>query len=146
MSNDRLYEDLVMEHIRNARNFRALPDSDRHASGTNVMCGDELGVYLKLADDRIAEAAFQCTCCGIAMASASMMTERVCGKPVAEARDAVQAFFALMDGAQPDRSSLDEGLAALVATVRQFPVRAPCARLAWVTLRAALDGEASVAV
>ena len=77
-----MYDDIVMDHIKNARNCRVLDDADRRIEGRNPLCGDELLIFLKVADERIDDLAFQCSCCGISMASASMMTSAVKGKTV----------------------------------------------------------------
>lgn len=71
MGKENPYDDFIMDHIKNARNFRVLDDADRQAHGSNPLCGDEIDVYLRMDRDRIEDAAFQCTCCGVSMASAS---------------------------------------------------------------------------
>ena len=86
MTESKAYDDLIMDHIKNARNFRALADATHHANGSNPLCGDELTVYIRLGNERIEDAAFQRTCCGISMASASIMTESVRGKSGAALR------------------------------------------------------------
>lgn len=135
----KLYDDLVMDHIRNARNYCALEGADVEAAGSNPLCGDEMRVYLRLDADRIAEAAFQCSCCGIAMASASMMTEMTRGRDIAEAAQAARDFVAAIDAASagglagPSREQL-----ALIDTVTRFPARRGCAALPWTTLMAAI--------
>ena len=135
-----MYDDLVMDHIKNARNYRVLDDADRRVEGSNPMCGDELFLYLKLDGERIADVTFQCTCCGISMASASMMTEKVKGRPVEEARRTARDFVAMIDhaAAAPDPPGDIERL-AMLETARRFPARKRCAVLAWRTLAEALE-------
>ena len=82
MAVSKAYDDLIMDRIKNARGFRVLDDATHRAEGSNPLCGDEMTVYLTLAGERIESAAFQCTCCGISMASASIMTESVRGARV----------------------------------------------------------------
>src|SRR5262249_2138073 len=136
------YDDLVMDHIKNARNYRIPDDANRQSHGTNQLCGDEVTVYLKLDADRLEDAAFQCSCCGISMASASMLTECVVGLTAAEARSHAQRVLDLLGARTGDlEQSRDERVAALLATVREFPSRAGCAALPWITLEAALDGR-----
>src|SRR6185436_663962 len=89
----------------NARNFRALADATHHADGSNPLCGDELAVDVRLVDDQIEEVSFQCTCCGISMASASIMTASVQGKRVAEAKAKIAEIVAAI-------AAHDEALAA----------------------------------
>jgi nitrogen fixation protein NifU and related proteins len=146
MARQNPYDDLVMDHIKNARNYRALDGADRRSHGSNPLCGDEVDVFLRMDRDRIADAAFQCSCCGISMASASMMTESVRGLSVAEAHDRIRALVALID-AQPDgtKEGADEIERALLATVREFPARKRCAALPWITLEAALANRSEAA-
>jgi nitrogen fixation NifU-like protein len=137
------YDDLVMDHIRNARNYRALEDADRRSHGSNPLCGDEVDVYLRIGRDHITEAAFQCACCGISMASASMMTERVTGLSALEAGAEAKAVIALInDRTDPAALAGDAMKSALAATVQEFPARARCAALPWITLEAALANRA----
>jgi nitrogen fixation protein NifU and related proteins len=135
-----LYDDFVMDHIRNARNYRVLNDADRSASGTSPLCGDELTVYVKLHEDTIADVAFQCTCCGVSMASASIMTELVKGARTEEAGALIREFVTLLTVAANGAGSLmtPERL-AMLETVRRFPSRARCAVLPWATLERALE-------
>ncbi len=134
------YDDLVMDHIRNARNYRVPDDADRQAYGSNPLCGDEVTVYLRMNAGRLDDAAFQCSCCGISMASASMMTESVTGRSAAEARSRARSMIELIKArADPAAREGDEMTSALLATVREFPARAGCALLPWITLEAALD-------
>jgi nitrogen fixation NifU-like protein len=134
------YDDLVMDHIRNARNYRSPDDADRQAHGSNPLCGDEVTVYLRMNGGRLDDAAFQCSCCGISMASASMMTESVTGRSAAEARSRARSMIELLKArADPAAREGDEMTSALLATVREFPARAGCALLPWITLEAALD-------
>ena len=136
----KLYDDLVMDHIRNARNYVALEGADAEAAGSNPLCGDEMRVYLKLAGERIAEAAFQCSCCGIAMASASMMTERVRGLDAAAARQIARRLVAAIEGAgAADLPDAGAEQLALLDTVARFPSRKGCAMLPWTALAAALE-------
>jgi nitrogen fixation protein NifU and related proteins len=136
---DKLYDDLIMDHIRNARNFRALDDADRHARGTNPLCGDDVAVYLQFDGDLIKEIGFQCTCCGVSMASASIMSEYLKGVTAAAAKEIIPAFVALLNG--NGEAEVDPARRAVVATVREFPARTRCAVLPWLTLEAALNDQ-----
>jgi nitrogen fixation NifU-like protein len=134
-----LYDDFVMDHIRNARNYRVLNDADHAASGTSPLCGDEITVYVKVRNGTIADVAFQCTCCGVSMASASMMTELVNGVRTEDARALIQEFVTLLTFAANGAGTLStpERL-AMLETVRKFPSRGRCAVLPWATLERAL--------
>ena len=141
-----LYQEIIIEHNRTPRNKRHPDDFNREALGKNPMCGDALVVYLRLGEDqRVEDCAFMGEGCAISMASASMMTELVRGKTVAQAERLFEAFKTLatseeepaMDGV--DEDDLDQ-LRAL-SGVRQFPIRVKCATLAWHTLHAAVEGR-----
>jgi nitrogen fixation protein NifU and related proteins len=136
------YDGVLMDHIKNARNYRVLEELDREATGVNPLCGDEVAVRLKLDRGHVRDAAFQCTCCGIAMASASIMTEFVKALPLDTARPLVRAFIeALYGNAELPEGCNGQGQRALVATARDFPTRLRCAALPWATVEAALEGS-----
>ncbi len=137
-----LYDDLIMEHIKNVRNYRAIDDANCQAIGTNPLCGDEMLVLLNVNGDRIADVAFQCTCCGISTASASIMTDTVKGEWVAEARRAIGEFLAMVNSlTSPPSLSQSAEYLALFRTLDKFPTRARCAILPWVTLESALGSQ-----
>ncbi len=141
----KLYDDVVMDHIKNARNYRALPDAELSAAGLNVLCGDSMTVYLKLNGEAIGAAGFQCECCGISMASASIMTEAVSGRRLEEVKALNEAMIAALD-APDDRLGDWEGARAIVEAVRAYPSRRRCALLPWATLAAALAGESETQI
>ena len=140
MTATKLYDDVLMDHIKNARNYCALEKADREASGSNPLCGDEMTVYLRLAGDRVQQLAFQCTCCGVSMASASIMTESLSGMRTADALQAVRNFADVLTGAQAPAGG-DFTHRAVVDAVKRFPSRLRCALLPWLTLEAALLGR-----
>ncbi|HWB44407.1 MAG TPA: SUF system NifU family Fe-S cluster assembly protein [Hyphomicrobiaceae bacterium] len=137
-----LYNEVILDHIKNARNFQALADADRKSHGINPLCGDTFNVYVKLEGDRIAQAAFECECCGISMASASIMTEAVKGRSVADVKALLRHFEGLMRNPGAT-SNPPEGAAeiAMLELIADFPSRVNCALLGWHTLEAALDGR-----
>lgn len=136
------YDEFIMEHIRNARNFRVPDDANRRLHGSNPLCGDEMDLYLRLESGRIADAAFQCSCCGISMASASMMTEAVKGRGIPETQARAQELIALLEPAPASGlAPRDDIERALAATAREYPSRRRCALLPWLTLQAALAGR-----
>jgi nitrogen fixation NifU-like protein len=136
-----LYNEVVLDHIKNARNYRVMEDASRTAEGVNALCGDTLSVYVRLDGDVIRDASFQCSCCGISMASASVMTEAVKDSTVAEVLEMYRAFLHLLTEADRLEGEVDLGEVAVLATVRAFPARRNCATLAWDTLMAALEGR-----
>ena len=140
-----LYQELILDHGRKPRNFRRLEDATTQARGDNPMCGDRMELQLKLADGVVADAGFQGRGCAISMASASLMTETVKGKTLAQAHALSDRFRALaMTGSCPEcGADLAEEMERLqpLAGVHEFPSRVKCATLAWHTLNAALDGN-----
>ena len=75
-----LYQETILEHNKNPRNFREIEDADKWADGKNPLCGDALRVYVDLEGDTVKECAFKGSGCAISKASASMMTQAVKGK------------------------------------------------------------------
>jgi nitrogen fixation NifU-like protein len=142
-----LYQRLILDHSRHPRNAGALPARSasgvRVARGDNPVCGDRVVVSVVLDGDRIADVRFEGSGCAISVASASMMTEAIRGRTRAEADALRQQLERLVSG-EPAADVERERLGDLVALggVARFPVRRKCARLAWQTLRAALDAKA----
>jgi len=135
-----LYQEVILDHSKQPRQFRALDDADVSADGFNPLCGDKLTVFLRNAGDRVDEATFQGSGCAISMASASMMAEAVRGATVAEIEALSQTFLDLVTGKIDfDAAAPRLGKLAVFGGVSKFPVRVKCATLAWHTLRAALD-------
>ena len=134
-----LYRDLILEHNKRPRNRRVL-EAGCKAEGSNPLCGDRLTVYLRIDDGTITDAAFQGFGCAIAMASASLMTERVKGKTLAETQALFERFLQMITA--PVEAPVDDlGDLSAFAGVRQFPVRVKCATLPWQALRAAAAGR-----
>jgi nitrogen fixation protein NifU and related proteins len=133
-----LYQEVIIDHSRKPRNFRRLADANRTAQGHNPLCGDRITVDLKLQQDQVTDLGFQGAGCAICTASASLMTEGVKGKTIEEAERLFEDFHDLITTDKPAASSL--GKLAVFSGVREYPVRAKCATLAWHTLRAALRG------
>jgi len=141
-----LYNDVIMDHIRNARNFCELQTANRKAHGVNPLCGDIFNVYVRVEDERVVEASFQCECCGISMASASVMTETIKGRTLGEARSLYRQFERMLKEPAGIAVSGDDDQFAVLALIREFPSRVNCALLGWKTLDAALDGRPEVAI
>lgn len=136
-----LYQSVILDHYKKPRNQGRPEGADREAEGVNPLCGDHVHVYARLADGRIAAVGFEGSGCAISTASASLMTEAVRGREVAEVQALFERFHELVTGrGDVDPESL--GKLAVLAGVREFPARIKCATLAWHALRAALEGAA----
>ncbi len=137
-----LYQEMILDHSRRPRNYHLLENGNRKGEGFNPLCGDRIKLYLRLEGDVIREIGFEGSGCAISKASASMMTESVKGKTVAEAEEFFTHFHNMLSGASAksfDRTKL--GKLSVFSGVCEFPVRVKCATLAWHTLRSALKGE-----
>jgi nitrogen fixation NifU-like protein len=134
-----LYQELVLDHGRHPRNFRAMADATQHSVGFNPLCGDKLSLFIRLEGDVVRDVSFQGSGCAISTASASLLTETVKGKTRAQVEALLADFVAMLthNGAG-DPARL--GKLAVFAGVRDFPVRVKCATLSWRTLEAALGG------
>jgi nitrogen fixation NifU-like protein len=137
-----LYQELILDHNRRPRNFRAIQDG-RKAEGYNPLCGDRLTVYLRVEDGRIQDASFEGSGCAISKASASLMTESVRGKTLEEADRLFERFHRMLtrDG---DALPEDLGKLSVFTGVREFPLRVKCASLAWHALHAAISAREEV--
>jgi nitrogen fixation NifU-like protein len=142
---DELYQQLILDHYRRPRNRRTLPQADRMAEGYNPLCGDHVTVFLKMDSDLVKEVTFEGSGCAISTASASLMTEALKGKTLAEARAIFRRFHGLVTG-QPQEPLGGPGLGKLevFSGVRKYPARVKCATLAWHTLDAALENRGEV--
>jgi nitrogen fixation NifU-like protein len=134
-----LYREVILDHNRRPRNFGPLADANRTAVGHNPLCGDKLRLYLRVDAGRIAAVSFEGSGCAISKASASLMTDAVQGLSLADADALFQRFHAMVK--TPADQPVDEdalGKLAVLAGVREFPMRVKCASLAWHTLHAAM--------
>jgi len=136
-----LYQEVILDHNKRPRNFHTIDSASHQAEGFNPLCGDRLHLYLKVEDDVVTEVGFQGSGCAISKASASLMTDRVKGRPLAEVHDLFRRFHTMVT-TPPEQAVEDMGKLSALAGVREFPVRVKCASLAWHTLKAALQRDA----
>lgn len=138
-----LYQEVILDHSRKPRNFGKPAEVHHMAQGHNPLCGDRVTVYLDLdGEGRVKDVSFEGSGCAISMASASIMTEMLKGKTVAEAKALFDKFHGVVTGEEEDLSGADgidlDRLEALTG-VREFPMRVKCATLAWHTFIAATE-------
>ncbi len=137
-----LYQDIILDHGRKPRNFRAQEHPTHIANGHNPLCGDRVKVYLTVEGDRITDVSFEGRGCAISTASSSLMTEVLKGKTLAEADILFRAFHGKVTGiAEPDMpEALEDDYDRLTPFegVKAYPARVKCATLAWHAFEAAL--------
>jgi nitrogen fixation NifU-like protein len=137
-----LYQEVILEHNKNPRNFREIENADKTAEGHNPLCGDQLKLYLAMENDTVKDVAFKGSGCAISKASASMMTQVVKGKTREEAEIIFDEFHRMVLGEMDEESEGNHlGKLKIFAGVREFPARVKCASLSWHTLHAALNNE-----
>jgi len=136
-----LYQELIIDHSKRPRNFKVLETADRKLEGYNPLCGDKVTVFLELEHDRVKNVSFQGSGCAISTASASVLTESIKGKTLAEVQALFEVFHQMVMGRPPAAGNVPElGKLAVFSGVSEFPARVKCATLAWHTLHAALQG------
>jgi nitrogen fixation protein NifU and related proteins len=139
-----LYQEIILEHNRNPRNFKKLADATRTLEGFNPLCGDHYTLYFKFDGDVITDIGFQGAGCAISKASASVMTTLLKGKTKTEAATMFETFHALVTGELKDVSFETLGKLGAFAGVSEFPARVKCASLAWHTMHNALESRTDV--
>ncbi|KTC81669.1 Fe-S cluster assembly sulfur transfer protein SufU [Legionella brunensis] len=132
-----LYQEIIIDHNRNPRNHYVMEEASTQAQGFNPLCGDKLTVYLKLKGNVVIDVSFVGSGCAISQASASLMTEALIGKTMAEAHELFERFHTMITSNEEQVVSLDK--LAVLAGVKAYPARVKCATLAWHTLEAALN-------
>ncbi len=137
-----LYQEVILDHNKNPRNFRVMGDATQVVEGFNPLCGDHYTVYLKVVDDVVQEVSFQGSGCAISKASASIMSTVMKGKSKAEAEKIFEQFHRLVRG-ELNVGENEASLGRLIAFagVSEFPARVKCAILAWHTVHNALQGN-----
>lgn len=133
-----LYQELIIDHGRHPRNFSCMDCASHSKEGFNPLCGDRLTLFLRIENDVIAEASFQGAGCAISMASASLMTESLKGKTIAQARQLFTAFHEMAMSQGNVQTEL-LGKLAVLQGVCEYPSRVKCATLAWHTLIDAIE-------
>jgi nitrogen fixation NifU-like protein len=137
-----LYNETITYHQNKPRNFRVNESANHISEGQNPLCGDEIKIYLELENEIIKDISFQGKGCAICIASASMMTHNVKGKPAEDARLLFEDFHQMIKGESDENTNQRLGfLKEVFSGVSRFPVRVKCASLPWHTMKAALNGE-----
>jgi nitrogen fixation NifU-like protein len=136
-----LYQEVILDHNKQPRNFQKLDGANRQGVGYNPLCGDKMTVYLKYDGDLVKDISFLGSGCAISKASGSMMTISVKGKTRAEVEHLFDQFHKMVTGKLEPSVISDMGKLKVFAGVSEFPARVKCAALAWHTLKAAFEGK-----
>ena len=137
-----LYQQVILDHNRNPKNFRAMQDATGSIEGYNPLCGDHYTVYVRVDGDVIADVSFTGAGCAISKASASVMSSVLKGKTLAEAEGMFRDFHGLVTGVPATEEEMERlGKLAAFSGVSEFPARVKCASLPWHTLHAVLEGK-----
>jgi nitrogen fixation NifU-like protein len=141
---DEIYKEVILDHYKNPRNKREMPDAELTCSKNNPLCGDEITVYVHADGGKVLDVSFVGQGCSISQSSASMMTESVSGKTVEEVGELSTSVRGMLSGEiEPAEDEFGE-LVALKGVVK-YPIRVKCAVLAWDVLQEALAGEGAAA-
>lgn len=139
MNLSELYQEIILEHYKEPHNKGKLSQADVNADGKNPMCGDEIQVFLKIEGNTIKDIRFDGAGCAISQASASVMTDSVKGRTIAEAQTIINAFANMVKkGALDDKIGEDSELAAFQG-ISAYPTRIKCAMLAWNALKNSIE-------
>lgn len=132
-----LYQGVILEHYKRPHHHGVLPEANVVEEGVNTSCGDEIRLQLRVQDGVVADVRFDGEGCAISQASASMMTDAIVGRSVADAVRTSERFKAMIQGEPP---APELGDLVLLQGVSKLHARVKCATLAWVTLDLALAG------
>ncbi len=124
------YSTKVLEHFRNPRNMGQIEDPDGVGEVGNPICGDVMKLYIKIDDDKIADIKFETFGCAAAIATGSMVTEMVMGKPIDEALNiSARAVAEALDGLPPIKMHCSNlGADALKAAIKDYRSKKTAAR------------------
>lgn len=137
-----LYQEVILDHNKNPRNFHKMETATHEAAGHNPLCGDNVTIYLDIKDGIINDISFEGSGCAISKSSASVMTTLLKGKTQEEAEKYFDIFHKLVASEEEiDLSSPELSKLAVFSGVREFPARVKCASLAWHTVNAAMHAE-----
>lgn len=136
-----LYQEVILDHNKDPRNFHEMEKSNRRAEGYNPLCGDQLTLFIDLDGDTIKDISFLGSGCAISKASASLMTAFLKGKSKPEAQAIFEKFHQMITGEPHASPDPQLGKLAVFSGVCEYPSRVKCASLAWHTLNSALEGK-----
>ena len=132
-----LYQQVIIDHNHNPRNFHEIEHPSHSAKGHNPLCGDKIDIYLTIVDNVITEISFTGSGCAISKASSSLMTDALLGKTISEAQKLFDSVHSMITNGKTDTEGI--GKLAVLSGVHKFPARVKCAILPWHTMKNALE-------
>ena len=139
-----LYQQVIIDHNHNPRNFKEIEQASHSAKGHNPLCGDKIDIYIIIKDNLITDVGFTGSGCAISKASSSLMTEALVGKSIDEAGHLFEKVHDMLTNGKADIEGI--GKLAVLSGVHKFPARVKCAILPWRTLKNALENKDQIAV
>ena len=140
-----LYQEIILDHGKNPRNYGKINVISHEDKGHNPLCGDSINVYLNVVDNIIKDISFDGRGCAISQASASLMTEIIEGKTIDQVRILFDYFHALCtgDSVEITGNDFEDDVIRLdvLSGVKKYPMRVKCATLSWHTMLSALDNK-----
>jgi nitrogen fixation NifU-like protein len=132
-----LYQQVILDHCKQPRNFREIPQCTCSAQGRNPLCGDQLQLFLALEGDTVRDVSFVGSGCCISKASASLLTEFAKGKTRTEIETMFEKVHEMII---TGKVTGDVGKLAVFAGIYKYPARVKCAILSWHAIISALKG------
>ena len=138
-----LYQEIILDHGKNPRNFGKCKNFTSDAKGHNPLCGDKVHIYAQLdKDKKILDLSFEGEGCAISLASASILTDILKGKDFSLASGIIENFLDLIKNKLLTLNSLDESQKTTLMSlsgVKDYPMRVKCATMAWHTVSSVLE-------
>ncbi|MGE5429942.1 MAG: Fe-S cluster assembly sulfur transfer protein SufU [Syntrophomonadaceae bacterium] len=130
-----IYQESIMEHDRNPKNFKACFDCNHRDEGFNPFCGDRIELFLNVEHNVIRDITFQGELCAISKSSASIMTDMLKGRTLKEAEGMFNRFYnAFSSGNDAKIKTGNLGELAIFSSIQHSPARMKCAYLPWQTM------------
>ena len=139
-----LYQEIILDHGKNPRNFGKCKNFNKDSKGYNPLCGDKVRIFAKLnGKKKVEDISFEGEGCAISLASASILTDIVKGKDYNNTKLIIDNFLNLIKNSKKITiNSLDEDQITTIMSlsgVKEFPMRVKCATMAWHTLNDILE-------
>jgi nitrogen fixation NifU-like protein len=139
LSLKRLYQQVLLDHNKNPRNFKVIEKPTHYAHGINPLCGDDYHLFLTIENDTIKDIGFHGNGCAISKSVSSMMTTHILNKTTSDVIKIKDTFIELLTDSLTDEDLEHLGHLTLFENVKEFPIRVKCATLIWRALEAALN-------